>query len=69
MGKYAQTKSVPIKYPASFMQSDNQWNHIIANELAETNFLLREFIDMYIEDNPSESRKPQKAHAKSGAMQ
>ncbi len=68
MGKYAQTGYIPIKYPASVMLSDNQWLHKIANETAESNFLLKTLIDLYIEDNPSESRKPETAHEKSGAL-
>jgi len=56
-------KYIPTKY--TDMKADNVWLHRIANETAETNYLLRKLIDLYIEDNP---RKPEPVKEKSGAM-
>ena len=43
-------KFVPSKY--NDMQADNVWLHRIANETAETNFLLKKLIELYMEDKP-----------------
>ena len=67
MGQIKLPRYIPIKYPESFMKSDNQWNHIIANEIAETNYLLNHLIDLYIEKNKIEVKQPT-AHEKSGAL-
>jgi len=58
-------RNPPRKYTKDDMNVTEAWLRIIANQQIETNYLLQQFIDLYLEDNP---RKEKPAHEKSGAL-